>query len=273
MESFALNQPTPEAALSRLAENQTKFPLRFPSPDQVLAQDEEWCEVKMDGKWRRLRFHDYDEVYKVPGLYECLFYRTLKCNSPLRVVSALEQQMREFRQTPESLRVLDVGAGNGMVGAALHHIGVQRCVGVDIIPEARDAADRDRPWAYDDYLVVDLTDLPEDAEQTLRRHRLNCLTTVAALGFGDIPPKAFLNALNVIDTPAWLAFNVKEDFIHPSDGSGFASLVQQLAAEEVIQIQSYRRYRHRLSIAGEPLYYIAMVATKQKDVPDHLLER
>ena len=263
---------TPDAPVAQLEQHQSKFAIRFPAAEDVLGQDAEWCEVKLDGRWQRVRFHDYHAVYPVPGLYECLFYRTLKCNSPLRVVQQLEDQLREFRQSPEQLRVLDVGAGNGMVGSALHNIGVQRCVGVDIIPEARDAADRDRPWAYDDYLVVDLTDLPEQHEKTLRAHRLNCLTTVAALGFGDIPPKAFLTALDVVETPAWLAFNVKEDFLHPKDDTGFAGLIQQLCREEVIQIQSYRRYRHRLAISGEPLYYVALAATKQRDVPDHLLE-
>ncbi len=259
------------APVTRLDEQQSKFDIRFPDADALLGQDQEWCEVRLDGRWRRIRFHDYHQIYGVPGLYECLFYRTLKCNSPVRVVQQLEAHVREFHQGPEQLRVLDVGAGNGMVGAALHNIGVQACVGVDIIPEARMAADRDRPWAYDDYLVVDLTDLPERQETTLRHARLNCLTTVAALGFGDIPPKAFLTALDVVETPAWLAFNVKEDFVHPTDATGFSALIQQLCREQVIQVQSYRRYRHRLAISGEPLYYVAMVASKQRDVPDHLL--
>jgi hypothetical protein len=34
---------------------------------------------------------------------------------------------------------------------------VESVVGVDIIPEAQEAADRDRPGVYEDYYVVDLT--------------------------------------------------------------------------------------------------------------------
>ena len=253
-----------------LTTNQGKFPLRFPALEASLGQDHEWCEVKVGGRWRTIRFHDYHEIYQVPGLYECLFYRTLKCTSPLRVVSMLRRQLREAGQTGESLRVLDVGAGNGMVGALAQQIGARVCVGVDIIPEARDAADRDRPWVYDDYVVADLTDLPEAEEERIRKQRLNCLMTVAALGFGDIPPKAFLTALRLVQTPAWLAFNVKEDFAHPKDATGFAALLQRLAAEDVIRIESYARYRHRLSTTGEPLHYIAVIATKPRDVPDEL---
>ena len=38
------------------------------------------------------------------------------------------------------LRVIDLGAGNGMMGEVLKREGVARLVGADIIPEAREAA-------------------------------------------------------------------------------------------------------------------------------------
>ena len=63
-------------------------------------------------------------------------------------------------ETAAKLRVLDVGAGNGMVGEELDRMGARHIVGVDIIPEAKEAAERDRPGVYDDYFVVDLTDVP-----------------------------------------------------------------------------------------------------------------
>ncbi len=260
-----------DTASELLTQRQDMFDIRLPDLSKTVSQDTEWCEVKLDDQWRRFRFHDYHEIYQVPGLYECLFYRMLKCNSPWRVVSELETELREHRTPPESLRVLDLGAGNGMVGAALHHMGVRSCVGVDIIPEAREAALRDRPWVYDDYFVADFTDLNEPTDEKLRDLRLNCLTVVAALGFADIPPRALLTALDLLDTPAWLALNVKENFLDPQDDSGFAQLFQQLIASKVIQIQSYRRVRHRVATTGKPLYYIALIATKQHDVPDHLL--
>ena len=166
--------------------------------------------------------------------------------------------------------MLDVGAGNGMVGDELQHRGVGKVVGVDIIEAAKKATLRDRPDVYDDYRVADLTDLPETEEEVLRKHRLNCMTTVAALGYGDIPPAAFLKALDIIDTPAWLAFNIKEDFLHESDQSGFSRLIRRMMQQDYIQPQCYRRYRHRLSITGEPLYYIAMIAKKRKPVASTL---
>ena len=47
-----------------------------------ISQDEEWLEVRTRGHLKRIRFHDYGELYKIPGLYEKLFYERLKCCSP-----------------------------------------------------------------------------------------------------------------------------------------------------------------------------------------------
>ena len=245
--------------------------VRFPDPAETLDQDEEWCELhEPDGSWRRIRFHDYHEVYNVPGLYEALFYRTLRCNSPQVIAGLLSEVMADHGSPIDRLRVLDVGAGNGMVGEQLFSAGVADAVGVDIIPEAEQAARRDRPYVYSDYLVCDLTDLAEDQERQLRSHGFNALTTVAALWFGDIPPAAFLKALQMTDTPAWLAFNIKEDFLYESHAGDFSGLIETLRARKIIRIETYKRYQHRLSTGGEPLYYVAVVAQKLTDIPDDL---
>lgn len=240
--------------------------------EERLAQDEEWCLVTVEGNQKRIRFHDYAAIYDIPGLYERLFYDRLECISPFRVTRLLADVMGERGQSPEELRVLDLGAGNGMVGDELQSLGVKTSVGVDIIPEARAAAMRDREGIYQAYLVSDMTDLPKDDAQRLISKELNCLTTVATLGFGDIPTKAFATALSLIATPGWLAFNIKEDFLHERDDSGFARMVRELSRLGVIRIEAYRRYRHRLAIDGRPLYYVAMVASKQKEVPLRLTE-
>ncbi len=262
-----LDLERPESELGR----QHRFELRFPDV-ATLGQDEEWCEVKLDGAWKRVRFHDYHEIFSVPGLYESLFYRTLRCSSPTRVASLLDDVLRDADQAPQDLRVLDVGAGNGMVGAALQDIGVAHVAGIDIIPEARDATERDRPWAYDAYHVADLTDLDEKAEEEIRRFGANCVATVAALGFGDIPDAAFLRALDLIETPGLVAFNIKEQFVDAADSTGFAALIERLKGLGVLRLDAYRRYCHRLSISGEPLHYVAVVATKLRDVPDELFQ-
>ena len=245
--------------------------IRLPETLDGLDQDEEWCDVVIRGKKRRIRFHDYSDVFRIPGLYEELFYDRLRCCSPSYIANLLESVVRENGEHTDAFRVLDVGAGNGMVGDELQALGVQSVVGIDILPAAKEAANRDRPGVYDDYLVTDLTDLPESEEATLRRANANCLTTVAALGFGDIPPLAFARSLDLIATPGWLAFNLKEDFLREQDTSGFSRLIRRLNRDGFIQTLCYRRYQHRISITGKPLFYLAVVARKLKDLDGTVL--
>jgi SAM-dependent methyltransferase len=246
--------------------------IRLPDAVDGVDQDEEWCEIVVNGEKRQIRFHDYADVFGIPGLYEELFYEHLECCSPSYISNLLDSVVREYGECLDELRVLDVGAGNGMVGDELQNLGVPSIVGIDIIPAAKEAANRDRPDVYDDYRVADLTDLPEMEEEKLRRTDANCLTTVAALGFGDIPPLAFAKALDLIATPGWLAFNLKESFLREQDSSGFSRLIRELNCDGYIQTLCYRRYQHRVSITGEPLYYVAVIAKKLKDLDNDLLE-
>ncbi len=267
-------QTRPARSTVPLAHDQGPFDIRLPQADTDMDQNQAWCEVRLDGSWRRFRFHDYEAIYEVPGLYEALFYRRLRCCSPRRVVSMLQRILNEQPDelSDPKLRVLDVGAGNGMVGEELVDAGAQQVFGLDIIPEARDAALRDRAWVYDDYLVADLCEMDEQQERHLRSQRFNAMTCVAALGFGDIPSQAFCGAVDLVESPAWLAFNLKEDFLRPGEATGFARLIHELSSAGVIRVEAYERYLHRLNYAGEPLYYVGMVARKLRDLPDDLRE-
>ena len=235
--------------------------------DLLLDQDEEWCEVLVDGRRDRIRFHDYHRIYDIPGMYERLFYDMLECVSPRLVRDLLATALAEHAMKAENLRVLDVGAGNGMVGEEIRTLGVETVHGVDILEEAAAATRRDRPDVYDDYLVADLTDLTPEQHDVLLHADLNTMTTVAALGFGDIPPEAFVGAFNLIETPGLLAFTIKDDFLRDDDPSGFSRLIQRMLAEKTIVPLAEKHYRHRLSVHGKPLEYIAFVARKTDDVP------
>ncbi len=247
------------------------FPIRFPAKSS-LDQDEEYCEVEIDGDWHRVRFHDYDEVYRIPGLYETIFYRTLRCNSPNQMAGLLQTSLSEHDVRPADLSFLDLGAGNGMVGEALQNLGIRDIIGVDIIPEAAEAAERDRPWVYNDYIVGDIADLPQSERQTLEQSERDALACVASLGYGDIPTRAFAAAFNLVADGGWLVFNIKEDFLRDSDSSGFSGLMHRLTNRGYIQMEMYQRYCHRLSIHGDPLYYIGVVATKQASIDEATLK-
>ncbi|MHC4341123.1 MAG: class I SAM-dependent DNA methyltransferase [Planctomycetota bacterium] len=245
--------------------------IQFPAADvRELCQDEVYFYLLDGGSKKKIRLHDYDEIFAVPGLYEQVVYERLKCQSPATVVEVLRYSVSQSQQRLNELRVLDLGAGNGMAGEELKNQGVSRLVGVDIIPEARAATERDRPGIYDAYYVMDFDRLSDDDRDELNSWSFDCLISVAALGFGDIPANAFLEAFNMVGKDGWVAFNVKETFLDRSDDSGFSQLIRELIFSEYLDLYHLQRYRHRFSIEGEPLYYFALGGKKTGDVPPSL---
>jgi len=236
---------------------------------ESLDQDQEYCILKdSNGSGEhKVRFHDYGKIYSIPGLYERLFYKRLKCSSPETVCGLLKGVVDEEGEAVEDLRVLDLGAGNGMVGEALKNSGVDRIYGVDIEENARKAVERDRPGVYRNYYVKDFCRISDSFRSRLKEKSLNCMTTVAALGFGDIPPRVFAEGFNVMETPAWVAFNIKEDFLSNNDISGFSILIQKIIDAGILEVIRQKRYQHRLSAQGDPLYYIALIGRKTADIP------
>lgn len=246
--------------------------IRFPKETSYdLGQNEAFFFITEDGEEKRLKFHDYSEIYGREGLYEQLFYERLQCKSPSVVVSRLEKALENVGESLSSMRLLDLGAGNGIVGDELRKRGTARLVGLDIIPAASAAAMRDRPGIYDDYLVEDITDLEVEQEEPLREWGLSGLLCVAALGFDDIPAPAFIRAMDLIEDDGWLAFNIKIDFLN-SD-TQFAEFVKLLLTENLVELHLIERYWHRLSIDGDWLEYFVVVARKRGELQEEVKAR
>ncbi|PRX45083.1 methyltransferase family protein [Prauserella shujinwangii] len=248
-----------------------KLEIALPRHKAEFDQDSEYCSVLLDGTWQTIRFHDYDRIFAVPGLYEQLFHDILDCRSPDVIGKLLKEETQRAGVATSALRVLDLGAGNGLVGEQLRAVGVGHLVGADILPRAREAALRDRPEVYDAYHVLDLTGLTPEQERTLTASSFNALACVAALGYGDIPPAAFRAAFNVVADGGWIAFTIKDRFLSAEDTSGFAELVRRCRETGVLEVRASERYRHRLAVTGDPLHYVALVGTKRADIPPDLL--
>ena len=248
--------------------------IRFPAaPTKKLSQDEAFFTlVDSDGVETKLRFHDYDAIYSREGLYEQLFYDRLKCQSPEKVVSILRYAMSGEPWLFNELRVLDLGAGNGMVGEVLQKQGVARIVGVDISAPGAMALGRDRPGIYDDYYAMDMSSMTAAQRDSLAAWRFNCMVSVAALGFGDIPVRVFAEAFNLVDDGGWVAFNIKETFLDNRDTSGFSVFIKNLILSEYLDIYHMERYRHRLSIDGQPLYYFGVACRKAGAIPKTMMK-
>lgn len=248
--------------------------IQFPSTDvRELSQDEVYFYLLDEqGQKTKIRLHDYVQLYHTPGLYEQVVYERLKCQSPSIVTEVLKYSLSQSGQSLNELRVLDLGAGNGIVGEELKKHGVSRLIGIDIIPEAREATERDRLGVYDAYYVMDLCSLTAEERDEIASWSADCLISVAALGFGDVPPQAFVEAFNMISQHGWIAFNIKETFLDRNDDSGFSTLIRELIASRYLELYYLRRYRHRLSLEGMPLYYFALAGRKNDHVPPSFIE-
>lgn len=96
------------------------FSVTFPeAASQHLDQDEEFCYLHTGESKRRIRFHDYGEIYNIPGLYEYLFYEKLECQSPSILGTLLDHEVSRQGKEMKDLCVLDMGAGNGIMGEVL----------------------------------------------------------------------------------------------------------------------------------------------------------
>jgi SAM-dependent methyltransferase len=237
----------------------------IPDPTTRLEQDEEWFLVERDGRWEEVRVHDYERLYSIPGLYERVVYDVFCCRSPWVVRDLLLGELERAGVRTSDLTVLDLGAGNGYVAEVLREIGVERFVGMDIIPQAAEAAERDRPGLYQQYVVGDVTDLPTEDEAALRAASINCLTCVAALGFGDVPPEAFVAAFNKVQDGGWIAITIKADFLTSADETGFSALMRRLIRDGIVDLLAKKPFVHRCSTSGDPIEYVALVGRKCSD--------
>jgi hypothetical protein len=242
------------------------YELEFPKVGDKLDQNEEWIKVITENGSEKVVLHDYGRVYEIPGLYEDVVYKRLKCKSPEVVCEMLKNAMDGEEMT---VKALDFGAGNGIVAEYLNKMfPCDTLVGLDIIPEAKEAAERDRPGIYENYYVLDLSRMSPEKTELLKKWEFNTLITVAALGYGDIPTKAFINAFNLIERGGWVAFNIKDRFISKEDDSGYCETLEAMMGDS-LEVFENMRYCHRLSMSGEPLHYHVIVGRKLKNVSSH----
>jgi hypothetical protein len=214
-----------------------------------------------DGTKERMRLHEYTRVYAIPGLYEEVVQDRLRCATPAKLAELLVAHSSGAGIEPSELAVFDLGAGNGVVGDELRERGVETVLGSDNIAAARDAAIRDRPDLYEEYLVGDTDDLPE-VPALVRERRLNGLVAAGALGLGHISAESFHRLWGLFGNGAWFAVSLHEDLVDPG-ASDFASYLEEFERRpEWGAIVARERYRHRLTMAGDPIHYIAVVAHK-----------
>lgn len=168
------------------------------------------------------------------------------------------------------LDILDVAAGNGIVGAELRKQladkpGIRSLIGTDLLESARSAALRDRPSVYDDYIVADLTQQHDSRLPTSSDVVVIC----AALGpgYGDLPLEAVDGAIALLREGGLLALTVNASSRRADNSSRWESFMVSInesggchwaCLEEVAR----QRYKHRKSVRGEWIEYMALIYRK-----------
>jgi hypothetical protein len=211
-----------------------------------------------DGSVEELRLHEYERLYALPGVYEQIVQERLGCASPAKIASLLAAAVDGAEWARADVRVIDVAAGNGISGEALAAEGLHPVFGTDIVPAAREAALRDRPRLYDEYLTLDLLALTAEQARRLRSLRANALTCVAPVGddASQVPPAAFLGAVSALTEDALVAY------MHdPNHGVGdviTAELWRERLGAEATEL-ARERYLHRRTVSGAPFDMVGVV--------------
>lgn len=247
--------------------NNQGFHVRLPADVAELTLDNEFFFVKWQGKEQKIRLHEYGKIYKIKGLYEYVVSHLLKCVSPEVVADLLIENVIQHEQNPTDLKVLDFGAGAGLVAEILTNKGVKSIVGIDIIEEAALAAQRDRPGVYDEYYIKDICSLSSTVRKKLANKKFNCLICVSSLAYGHILPKAFIHAFNLISNGGWIAFNLLRKFFEQRGPAGPFNIIHQIIESGILEIKITHPYRHRLLMDGSAIENVAIIGRKHADIP------
>lgn len=238
-------------------------------------QRDECVLVQMNGTEKRYWLHDYEEIYRVPGLYESIFVDLFQGVSHRIVPKRLKEVLNEDGVEPAILRCIDFGSGVGLVVEELVEIGFSSPLGIDISPAAKAAALRDRGTLYQDYLVADMTSPDAATLSAITTFDANCLICVSSLNV--IPSVAFATLFNTLPIGAYMALNVLSGALDENpaadDLNGSNALIRHLFVSGAALLRSDQRYAHRISSAKTPIFYNAVVATKVKDVETDVARR
>jgi hypothetical protein len=224
--------------------------------------DEESFTLDRAGKTETVGLHDYATLYSIPGLYEQVIQKMLGCRSPEVAVSSLLSALSELGRSPDECRVLDLGAGNGIVGELLHQHGINHIVGVDVLPEAREACLRDRPGVYSSYEVVDLRSIDPVLAARLQKDEFTALTCVGALGGEHVSASALLQAINTLLPRSLVILTLHENWLVPSQREGIGAALRQLLVKGHLDLLHSKRFLHRLSTSGAEIFYLCLVAAR-----------
>ena len=207
-----------------------------------------------------VHLHSYERIYGVPGLYEHIVQDLLRCRSPQVAAAALARALDALALEPARLRLLDLGAGTGLVGELVRALGVETVVGLDSLAAARAACLRDRPGTYAEYLVGDLASPTRSLLARLRAQRPNGLIAAGAFGGTHMPASAFATALDLLESGSPVVFTIHEHWAATDEPGGFRTAIADLLGSGRLSALERTRFEHRTTTSGDPIVYELIAA-------------
>jgi hypothetical protein len=230
-----------------------RFAVTLPAQTDPLV-GRELIEVRHDdGTVEQLRLHDYERLYALPGAYEEIVQDRLRCVSPAVIASLLGAAVDRLGRPRARVRAVDIAAGNGISGEALLAEGIRPVLGTDIVDVAREAALRDRPDVYGEYLTLDLLALDLAQERHLRSLRADLLQCVAPVGDsgGQLPQAALAAAVRQLAPDSLVAY-MHDPGPNPEDAVTYGFWRRELGSDVVATELTRHRYVHRQTVNGRP---------------------
>ena len=168
-------------------------------------QGEELFEAEFqDGTKKIFNTWDYVSLYKHAHLYEMIYCDILKCTVYSEICSLLS---KKANTAADKLMVLDIACGSGLMGRYLKlniPAKIELLVGVDILPEAINALNRDTPGIYDKAYVVG-----ESGMKELSEYHFNCMTVCAAANYME--PEDYKQYVGLLSQDAYVVFDLTDD--------------------------------------------------------------
>lgn len=206
---------------------------------------------------RTTGLHDYAALYAVPGLYEAVYVEHLRGGSPALLAAALAQAVPPDERPHR--RVLDVGAGTGVVGEHLGAAGFPPVWAVDLEPESPRAVLRDRPGCHRGARALDLLALTADDRAWLAAVAPDVVTVAGAVGFGHLPAAAFAVLADRLPAGGLLAVTVAPELSASAELADHAALL--LGPRFAARVRVEGVHRHTGDGAVLPVHALVLERT------------
>ncbi|EAY30464.1 methyltransferase domain-containing protein [Microscilla marina] len=222
------------------------------TPLQGTSQGSETFKVDFaNGAEKVFKTWDYASIYSYPKLYSRLYCDLLDYKAYEELSCLL---LKYAAKTHKELNVLDLACGSGLMGKALKensNVDIKSLVGVDILPEAIDALNRDYPEIYDDTFIVKNV----IKNKNLTKYDFNCITISG--GANHIELEDLKSYVNLLNENAYIVFNLLTD----KDDYRRSRILGWL--EQEMSLCESKIYNHRRLMSGDIVKHEAFLYYKR----------